>query len=104
MVLSITYFSEYLIESKNTPSSVKIARLRTTSAICGFWKTYESVLFQIAQETMLLPIKHDKKITVPKKVIECKLLYYLFSPLWVRYLEITPLLANQYRESFSYIY
>ena len=52
------------------------------------------MFFQIARVIMLLPINniHEKRNTVPKKVIQRKLLYYLFPALC--YLEIALLLAN----------
>ena len=40
---------------------LKIARVRRTCAVWGFWKTHKCVFFQIARETMLLLINniHD---------------------------------------------
>ena len=39
------------------------------------------MFFQIAQEIMLLPINnmHEKSNSVPKMVIQCKLLYYVLA-------------------------
>ena len=65
-----------------------------------FEKTCKCVFFQIAREIMLLPINNMKKvIQCRKKVIQYKLLQYLFSALC--YLEIVLLLANQIRGIFS---
>ena len=50
------------------------------SAICP---KDECVFLQISQEIMLLSMNnmHEKSNTMPNKVIQCKLLYYLCSSL-----------------------
>ena len=57
-MLNSTVFHAQVSFSK----TIKITRVRRTSAVWGFWKTHEWVFFQIARETMLLLMNniHDK--------------------------------------------